>query len=603
MQDQSLARLWAAVPGIGVAKLSGDGHWLFYEAEGLHEVTEIYALRTDGRASAERLTHSDDHVFLRGVNADGSRLIVAMSENACEHDRLWLLDRGQGNRMEPLTPAQQDHYVYGGTFLPDGQSFVFMADYDYQKGAVTAGGWLYRQDIASGRRQVLAETTSPFEYGPELSPSGRQILWHRHDLAPGGTQIWVVGSEGDLPREVLNLGDDAQISADWISETQIAFVADGPERDRVGVLDLSNGALRWLADEAGFCPQTLVAGAGGEFACLAYDHAQLRAVLIDGETGARRAFANPTGRGSLQPLQVFPNGDWLALAYDAGAPHQLVRLGADATVLTALTAPEGVRFCRPTDYRWTAPDGEKCQGWLYRPEGVSRGLVVAVHGGPTWHSEDWVNPRLGFLVQAGFTVLDPNYRGSTGFGLRWREAIKRDGWGGAEQDDIRAGIEALIADGFAEAGKIGVMGVSYGGYSSWVAITRFADLVNAAVPICGMYKLDIDYDATEMPHGRAYSEEMMGGRPDEVPERYFNASPGNFINEIKGDLLIVHGLADSNVGPENTHQAVRDLTAAGIAHEVLLFEREGHGVDRQSSQVTFFAALAAHFDRAFRKGK
>ncbi len=144
-----------------------------------------------------------------------------------------------------------------------------------------------------------------------------------------------------------------------------------------------------------------------------------------------------------------------------------------------------------------------------------------MHGGPTWHSEDWVNPVVQFLVQAGFTVLDPNYRGSTGFGRRFRELIKQDGWGGREQDDIRTGIEALIAAGKAQRGRIGVAGLSYGGYSSWVAITRFADLVDAACPICGMYELGIDYHNTEMPHGRAYSEEMMGGTPEAVSGALF----------------------------------------------------------------------------------
>ncbi len=227
--------------------------------------------------------------------------------------------------------------------------------------------------------------------------------------------------------------------------------------------------------------------------------------------------------------------------------------------------------------------------------------MVWVHGGPTWHSEDWINPKVQFYVNAGFTVLDPNYRGSTGFGMAFREAVKDDGWGGREQDDIRSGIEALLRDGLATRGKIAVIGLSYGGYSSWVAITRFADLVNAAVPICGMYRLDIDFYATEMPHGRDYSLEMMGGTPEELGEKYRLASPGNFIEAIKGSLLIVHGRADSNVGPENTTVAVRELTAMGIAHEVLWFEDEGHGVTKQSNLVTFMVKTAEFLDKAFAK--
>jgi len=133
--------------------------------------------------------------------------------------------------------------------------------------------------------------------------------------------------------------------------------------------------------------------------------------------------------------------------------------------------------------------------------------------------------------------------------------------------------------------------------SEW--ITKAADLVNAAVPICGMYQLAIDYDETGMPHGRDYSEEMMGGTPAEQPERYRNASPANFIDRIKGRLMIVHGLKDSNVSPENTRAAVRDLDRAGIPYTLLTFDNEGHGIYRASNREVLFQRIAAFFAEAF----
>ena len=105
-----------------------------------------------------------------------------------------------------------------------------------------------------------------------------------------------------------------------------------------------------------------------------------------------------------------------------------------------------------------------------------------------------------------------------------------------------------------------------------------------------------------MPHGRAYSEEMMGGTPEEFPEKYANASPGNFIDRIRGHVMVVHGLADSNVGPENTHVALRELTAAGIPHDALLFENEGHGVFRRSNVETYLRRSLEFLDHAFRAG-
>src|SRR4030095_16729148 len=149
------------------------------------------------------------------------------------------------------------------------------------------------------------------------------------------------------------------------------------------------------------------------------------------------------------------------------------------------------------DFRWKSSDGLGIQGWLYRASGKAKGTIIYVHGGTTAHSQDYLDDQCQFFVSQGFNVLEPNYRGSTGFSREYREAIKEDGWGRREQDDIRTGIEALIAAGIAERGKVGITGTSYGGYSSWCAITRFApDILAAAAPICGMTDLVVDYETT-----------------------------------------------------------------------------------------------------------
>lgn len=592
---------WANLPILAQVHVSQNGEWAFFTWAGLREAEDVYAVRCDGSSAPERLTMGADHYSIRDVSPDGLRLILGQSRNSCEHDHLLLLDRSSSALMQ-LTPEQTSHYVYGGIFSADGQDVIFTANFDYDAGAVTEGGWIWRQNLTTGARRCLARAESPFETGPKLSPSGRQLLWHRHEAAPAGTQLWVMNADGAGLCEVLNLGPSNNAHGVWLDDGRIAFVADEGGRDRLGVLTLASGAVAWLAGEPELYPFEVIAGARG-FACIAHEQSNTRCVLVEG--GSIRPLPNRSGRRSLLPHAALPDGGWIAEAYDGDAPHQLVRVHPDGRCTALVTAPANParQHIPPRDYRWTAPDGRAMQGWLYEPKEASKGFIAYVHGGPTWHSEDWVNPKIGYWVQKGYTVLDPNYRGSTGFGYAHREAVKEDGWGGREQADIRAGIEQALADGLAVRGKIGMAGNSYGGFSSWFGITRHADLVDAAIPMCGMFRLDIDYHATEMPHGRAYSEEMMGGTPEQFPEKYDNASPGRFIDQISGDLLIVHGLADSNVGPQNTHTAVRELTAAGIAHQVLLFENEGHGIFRPANVARYLEASDAFFAAAFAKAK
>jgi len=590
----TLATHWAHLPQITNIHASADGEWAFWCWAGVTETEEVWCARTNGSMAPERLTHGQDHFAIRDVSPDGMRLILAQSVNANEHDHLLLLDRAAGNSLTQLTPTQSGHYLYGGIFTPDGAGVIFIADHDYAHAVTTSGGWVWHQHLISGTRTCLARSDTPFETGLRLSPDGTRLLWHRHEAKPGATQLWVLNTDGSHLREVLNLGPTNVARGHWANDDQIAFVADLDGADRLGLLTLSTGRIDWLAGEPDLCPHDIVPGP--TYAVIAHYQSHSRAFVN------LKPLFNPTNRRSLLPHAALPDGGWLAEAYDASAPHDLVRLSPDGRFTRLTPQPDSPRtHATPTDFRWTAPDGRAVQGWLYRPEGPSKGLIAYIHGGPTWHSEDWVNPKIGFWVQSGYTVLDPNYRGSTGFGFDHREAVKHDGWGGAEQADIRAGIEALIAEGVAQQGKIAVAGNSYGGFSSWFAITRHADLVNAAIPMCGMYRLDIDYHATEMPHGRAYSEEMMGGTPEDFPEKYANASPGNFIHRIKGAVMIVHGLADSNVGPENTHTAVRELTAAGIPFDLMLFENEGHGVFRRSNVETYLAATETFLARAFKK--
>jgi dipeptidyl aminopeptidase/acylaminoacyl peptidase len=122
--------------------------------------------------------------------------------------------------------------------------------------------------------------------------------------------------------------------------------------------------------------------------------------------------------------------------------------------------------------------------------------------------------------------------------------------------------------------------------------------VAAAAPICGMTDLVVDYRATLRPDLRTYTEELMGGSPEQVPERYYERSPVHFIRSIKGRLLIVHGLHDPNVSPENFYLMTRALQQAGIPCEVLVFEDEGHGISRPKNQKTLYLRLSEFFEGA-----
>lgn len=589
-------------------QVSRDGHWAAWTWLNAGPVANIYAVPTDGCRPPIQLTDSARDSYLVSWTPDSQGIILCQDRDGNERYQLLRVDLAQPGTLLPLTVADPDYFLYGGDLHPDGRWLVYSINYDVATGSEIEPNWIYRHDLINGERLPLARPARPGYTNPKLSPTGEYVLYHRKDLHPGGVQVWLVDIHGQNDREIINCGAAVKTFASWFPDgKRLLVLADTPTHRRLGIYSLSDDRLQWIIDDPGrdlieaYAPfgshqvVVLESRKGRNHACLLDPRRSLETTLVSID-------------GTLLPLAPTAGGRWAGLLYSAQQPADLVRFplrggvpGPTASLahiwaLTPLTAND---LTPAEDFRWLADDGTPVHGWLYRATPPVRGTIVYVHGGPTWHSEDFLNPQIQFLARAGFNVLDPNYRGSTGYGLPFREAIKQEGWGGAEQHDLLAGIRALIVAGIAQPGKIGMTGTSFGGYSSWYAITHFPpELVKAAAPICGMTDLVVDYETTR-PDLRPYSEEMMGGSPQQVPQRYFERSPINFVDQIRGALLIVQGGQDPNVTPQNVAVVEQALHNAGIPYELLTFADEGHGIAKPANQKTLNLRLADFFSRAF----
>ena len=592
-----------ALPRLAGELVSPDLAWVAWSWYGRGPAADVYVAPTDGSTPPVRLTDTPQNTHVVAWAADSRTLIVSEDKDGDERERLYALDRTRPNVLRLVTDEAPNYFLRGGKLGPDGRTLVYAANRDPTTGAEIEPYIVYAHDIVSGARRPLARPLKAGTGAPALNEQGTHILYTRKDLHPAGQQVWLVDIDGREDREVLNFGPAVKVRASWLRDgIRAVVVAETATHKRLGLWDRRDMSLRWLIDDPARHIEYAYAPRGTNLiVSVETAGARTRAVLIDPDSGLESRIEGAPG--TFLPLARIGE-DWLGTTYSARQPRDIVRLAKTGTPqsLTRLWTATPLRpedFVPAENMTWPAPDGLEIQGWLYRAAAPSRGLIVHVHGGPTAHAEDRVSPIVQFLVAAGFDVLEPNYRGSTGFGLPFREAIKKDGWGGAEQDDIRAGIEALMAKGIARPGRVGITGTSYGGYSSWCAITRWPpEIVAAAAPICGMTDLVVDYHTTR-PDLRPYSEEMLGGAPDQVPERYHERSPINFVDRIRGRLLIVQGARDPNVTPENMRAVRAALDRAGIAYDVLVFEDEGHGIVKPQNQKRLYRALVAFFGRAF----
>ena len=592
-----------SVPVLFGPQVSPDGSWVAWSWSRLGPAADVFAAPTDGSSPPIRLTETVDDTLVVSWTPDGRAIVVAQDRDGDERARLFLVRLANPGSLEPLTEETPNYYVRGGQVHRDGRWLVYGANLDAESGQEIEETWIYRHNLESGERRVLARPERGNYHAPQLSVPGDTILYHRNDLDPAGLQVWLVDIEGRNDREILNFGPRIKAYGSWFPDgRRILFLVEAGSHRRLGVWE--DGSVRWLLDdprrpvEYVFVPTN-----GGPVVVAEVERARVRTTLLDAESGAEKR--PPSVAGSMIPLAPANGGRWIGLHYSARHPVDIVRFSpaenndtpASITGLWDRVPLDPQKLTPAEDFSWRSVDGLQVQGWLYRAPDRGVGTIVLVHGGPTSHAEDRFNAQIQYLLSRGFNVLTPNYRGSTGFGLEFQESIKEDGWGGREQEDIRCGIEALIQAGVAQPGRIGVTGASYGGYSAWWAITHFPpDLVAAAAPVCGMTDLVVDYYATR-PDLRPYSEEMMGGSPDEVPERYRERSPINFVKNIRGRVLIVQGLMDPNVTPDNVDAVTKALDELGFPYEVLSFEDEGHGITRPRNLKVLYPRLADFFER------
>jgi dipeptidyl aminopeptidase/acylaminoacyl peptidase len=195
------------------------------------------------------------------------------------------------------------------------------------------------------------------------------------------------------------------------------------------------------------------------------------------------------------------------------------------------------------------------------------------------------------LVSAGYVVLEPNVRGSTGYGYDFMVSNRAD-WGGDDFKDVMAAADYLVSSGLANPNRLGIAGWSYGGYMSEWAITQ-TDRFKAAVSGAGMADLATEYGTEEHP---SY-DEWFYGLPYEKPEGFRKSSPINYVKNAKTPTLILQGDADTIDPLSQSQMLYRALKRYGVATELVVYPREGHGLKEEKHLVDRLNRIVAWFDK------
>ncbi|AOW88142.1 MULTISPECIES: S9 family peptidase [Streptomyces] len=299
-----------------------------------------------------------------------------------------------------------------------------------------------------------------------------------------------------------------------------------------------------------------------------------------------------TPAGTVSGATARPDGT-VEYLWSSAAEPSAVRSTAGRVVLD----PPGPKSPRsvPVEDVWVEGPGGRIHALVQKPAGASGPLptVFDIHGGPTWHDSDSFAAGPAAWVDHGYAVVRVNYRGSTGYGRAWTDALKHR-VGLIELEDIAAVREWAVASGLADPGRLILTGGSWGGYLTLLGVGRQPGawaLGIAAVPVADYVTAYHD----EMEGLKAMDRTLLGGTPEEVPERFEASSPLTYVDDVKAPVYISAGVNDPRCPIRQVENYVERLEARGAAHEVYRYDA-GHGslvVEERIKQVRLELDFAA----------
>lgn len=447
----------------------------------------------------------------------------------------------------PITKSQT-FSVDGFAFSPDGKTIAFAAQRDPDLiSAFTSA--IYTVDVASGAVKTIVPAPGP-NTDPHWSPDGSQIAFR---AAPGAKyffyanqKIAVVDRDGG-PVKVINPGFDEDA----------AILRWAPEGIYFAGRQATNSSLL-LAD-----PKALTVKK------LALPGSDIAARFSFSEGFKRVAYV---GAGANRFPEVY--------AADLGAPTPVqLTHGGDQFAGLAIAKRELVT--------WKSGDGAQIEGVLYKPADFDPKrkypLLVVIHGGPTGID----TPALGAdryypierFVERGAVVLRPNYRGSAGYGEKFRSLNVRN-LGVGDYADVISGVDSLIAKGFVDRDKVGAMGWSEGGYIS-AFITTSSDRFKAVSVGAGISDWMTYYANTDI---TPFTRQYLLSTPWDDPKIYAKTSPITYIAKARTPTLIQQGGADKRVPVADSFELRQALEDHGVPVKMVLYDGFGHPINKPKQQ-------------------
>jgi dipeptidyl aminopeptidase/acylaminoacyl peptidase len=547
---------------------------------------------------------------------------------AWDDQRLYRRDPETGN-CEPLTPEpalpRGDRYA-DGSLSPDGESIVCVREHHPPdgRGAVDVVNEVVLLAAHRPSTPEVLVTGPDFVSNPRFSGNGERLCWIEWDhpnMPWDGTRL-VVRELATRQNTVVAGGDNESVlQPQWRRDGSLTFISDrtgwwnlyrwSPETwDVEPLTDLADaeiGEPQWVFGSNRYAVLSdgrivfarwrdgfdglgirLVDGA---LADLELPFTLVRDVVVAGDDSLVVVAGTPATEATVTRVWLGARSE-VARVEVLRPARDLRELGVDPEYISV---PESISF--------PSADGRTAYGLLYMPvnprctapAAVPPPLLVAVHGGPTGCARPELHLELQYLTSRGFAVLDLNYGGSTGYGRAYRDLLQ-DSWGIVDVQDSIAAAASLVERGLADGDRLCIAGGSAGGYTTLAVLARAETPFGAGADYFGVADLEAMAIETHKFESR-YLDKLVGPYP-EARQVYVERSPIYHVDEFSRPLLVVQGLEDEVVPPNQATMIVDALRAKRVPVAYIGFEGEQHGFRRKENirraieaELSFYAQV------------
>jgi dipeptidyl aminopeptidase/acylaminoacyl peptidase len=539
----------------------------------------------------------------------GRQAVIAVDAGGNERHQLYLLDLGHAagrpagpGDLKPLTDQPKYGHQFAG-ISPNGGLLAYVSN---KANGVDFDLWLC--DLRSGEHKCVFAGGGWCRPASGFSPDGRFVSVSRPGPRPLDDDLLLVElATGEVINPLPHPDEAAQVGPPaWVDATSF-YTSSNVGRDFAALVQYELGAgisLTLPGTGEGHDSQVLSSHDGAALVVISNHDAASQVRIFDPSdwsTGDEVPFPEPgVVTDYYIPWPVLSeDGERLFFTLSTPRSPESVWVYERQTghARRLVSVPGGVapeRLVTPEPVVIESFDGEKVPFFVFRPAQPHPDgrVVVKIHGGPESQAQLLFDPVVQGLAAAGFTVVVPNVRGSTGYGKRFAaldDTTRR-------LDSVRdlAAIHAWIAESGLGADKAALWGGSYGGYMVLAGLAFQPDLWAAGVDVVGVSDL-VTFLENTSDYRRAHREREYGSLQY---DRDFleAASPLRHAGNIRAPLFVIHGRNDPRVPVSETEQLVGQLRQHNVRYELLIYEDEGHGLVRLSNKLDAYPRAVAFLD-------